>query len=400
MHVLYLHRTAGDRVEGVHIMGIVRALRGLGHTVEISSPPGCNPERKGRHGKRVSGTGGDETLRARLKRFARKAPPVLFELAELLYNGYAFFDMARRGRKRKPDLIYERSTSNSIAPTLMAKLWDVPIVQEVNVTVDIGHLRPVVLRRLSLAIERWTAKRASMLVTVSHTFKHLLVKAGFQEGKILVCQNAVHAEAFDPERVESAERPPNFRNGAVMLGYVGSFVPYQRVDMLVEAAQSLAVEHPEARWLLVGDGVDRPAVEQRIARHDLRDRFWMPGSVDHALVPSFVKAMDVAVLPSSEQFNSPMKLFEYMAMGRAVLVPDRPAIREVVQHKKNGLLFRAGDPAAFADAVRELLEDGALRRRLGQQARRDVLQKHTWGKVAESILETLDKSQQQGAVSS
>jgi hypothetical protein len=46
MHILYHHRTAGDRVEAVHILGIVRALRAMGHTVEISSPPGCDPERK------------------------------------------------------------------------------------------------------------------------------------------------------------------------------------------------------------------------------------------------------------------------------------------------------------------------------------------------------------------
>lgn len=396
MHVLYHHRTAGDRVEGVHIMGMAGALRQLGHTVEISGPPGCDPERKPAFAANAPAEAG---LRDRLKRFARGGPPVLFEVSELLYNAYSCWDIWRRGRRRRPDLIYERTTSNSVAPTCMARLWGIPIIQEVNVTVDIGHLRPVKLRRLSLAIERWMTRRATLFVTVSHMFKRMLGEAGFPEEKILVCQNAVHPEAFDPENAERVEWPGRARNGAVTLGYVGSFVPYQRVDMVVEAAKALAPSYPQARWLLLGDGADRPAVQRSIDEQGLGELFWMPGSVDHSLTPSYLKAMDVAVLPSSEQFNSPMKLFEYMAMGRAVVVPDRPAIREVIEHRRNGLVFRAGDGEAFTAALRELLDDGALRRRLGRQARQDVLERHTWSKVAQSVLSRLEQTQRQGKVS-
>jgi len=104
------------------------------------------------------------------------------------------------------------------------------------------------------------------------------------------------------------------------------------------------------------------------------------------MVPAYVKTMDIAVLPSSERFNSPMKLFEYMAMGRAVVAPDRPAIREVIRHGENGVLFRADDPEALTEALRLVMDDADLRRRIGRQARADALAKHTWPGVVRRIL--------------
>jgi len=387
MHVLYHHRTAGDRVEAVHIMGVVRALRELGHTVEISGPPGCDPERKSaRRGGRAGHKPVEGGIRARLKRFARKAPPVLFELAEIAYNAYAFLDILRRGLRRKPDLVYERTTSNSIAPTLLARWRGIPIVQEVNVTVEIGRLRPLALRGLSRRIEKWMVRRAALFVTVSEQFKDMLVKGGFPTERIVVCPNAVRPEEFDPAAVAAAERPPTVGEDAFVVGYVGAFVPYHRLDRLIEAAAEMAGEHPHVRWLLVGDGVERPRVEALIERLGLREKFWLPGAVRHELVPAYVKAMDAAALPSSERFNSPMKLFEYMAMGRPVVVPDKPAIREVIRDGINGILFRPDDPKALKTALERVLNDADLRRRLGERARADVLAHHTWRRAAERIL--------------
>ena len=133
MHILYHHRTAGDRVEAVHIMGMVRALREMGHTVVICSPPGCDPERKqaaeGRAEPAVERRAPVEgPLRRVLKRFARKAPPLLFELFELAYNVRSLAAMLRLARERRPDLIYERTTANSIAPTYLARRWRIPII--------------------------------------------------------------------------------------------------------------------------------------------------------------------------------------------------------------------------------------------------------------------------------
>lgn len=367
-------------------MGMVRALRQLGHTVEVSSPPGCDPERDRADAWAAAPAPVEGPVRSRLKRFARNAPPVLFELAELCYNFYSAFDMLRRGRRRRPDIIYERTTSNSIAPTLLARWWNVPIVQEVNVTAHVGRLRPLVLRRLTQSIERWAIRRATLIVSVSFAFRRLLVEDGFPPEKIIVCQNALDPERFDPAVTKPADRPADVLDGGVVVGYVGTFLPWHRADMLVEAARELAPTCPQARWLLVGDGVERPRVEALLAEYGLADRFWMPGAVAHRLVPSYVMAMDAAVVPHSNPHGSPMKLFEYMAMGKAVVAPRVPPIEEVVRDGETGVLFTPGDLGSLRDALRSVIRDAELRERLGRNAREYVARHHTWAHNAQRVM--------------
>jgi glycosyltransferase involved in cell wall biosynthesis len=99
--------------------------------------------------------------------------------------------------------------------------------------------------------------------------------------------------------------------------------------------------------------------------------------------------MDVAVLPNSEAFNSPMKLFEYMSMAKPVIAPRVPAIEEVICDGENGLLFEPGDLAGFCDAVGRLHDDAGLRRRVGRNARECVLSNHTWEGNARRMLQTI-----------
>lgn len=384
MHVLYHHRTAGDRVERVHIMGMVDALWELGHTVEISSPPGCDPQRTD-HGPDGGSRGWSGALRSLLKRLARKAPSVLFEVLEIAYNAYSFWDMSRRARERKPDLIYERTTANSVAPTYLARRWGVPIVQEVNVTTEIGRLRPLVLRDLTQRLEQWMIRNSEAFITVSREFRRMMTRDGFPAERVYVCQNAIDPADFNPETVEPAVRPVGLNAEAPVVGYVGAFVPYHRLDMLVECARSMRDDH-DVVWLLVGDGVDRPRIEDLIDDFGLHDAFWLPGRVPHERVPKYVKAMDVAVLPSSETFNSPMKLFEYMGMGRAVVAPRTPAIAEVIEPGQNGFLFEPGEGASFESTVRALVEDAEMRRGVGRRAREYVLENRTWQANAEKLL--------------
>jgi len=95
------------------------------------------------------------------------------------------------------------------------------------------------------------------------------------------------------------------------------------------------------------------------------------------------------VMPHSNLFGSPMKLFEYMAMGRAVVMPDVPPIAEVVDNGVNGMLFRAEDAAALSSALAKLVEDEPFRRQLGMRARQDALERHTWSANAQRMLDAV-----------
>ncbi len=399
MHILYFHRTAGDRVEGVHIMGMVRAFRKLGHTVDICSPPGCDPEgalssNDAPNPEKRGGVG----FRAVLKKTARKAPPVLFEIAELIYNLYSFVELTKHISGKRPDLLYERTTANSISPSLLASALGVPLIQEVNVTTETGRFRKLVLKSISSSIEKYVASKATMAVTVSQAFRHILIADGWDKERTFVCPNAIEPGRFDPSDFD--EIPLCKSDGAkgLIAGYVGSFLPYHRLEQIVKIARAFRQTDPHLHWLLVGDGVEMPRIRDLIVENGLEDRFWLPGRVPHEDVPRYIKTMDIAVLANSASFNSPMKLFEYMAMGKAVIAPRVPAIEEVVEHGHTGLLFEKGNTASLRKAIESLVEDDDLRKKLGRNAREYVLKNHTWEQNARRILDALEQIEKHGKV--
>jgi glycosyltransferase involved in cell wall biosynthesis len=111
-------------------------------------------------------------------------------------------------------------------------------------------------------------------------------------------------------------------------------------------------------------------------------------------VASYVEAFDVALQPDVVDYASPLKLFEYLALGRAIVAPDKPNIREVLTHEDNALLFPQGDHAAMSAAIERLCQDEALRERLGQHARATINTRSlTWESNAGTIVSLMRQLQ-------
>jgi glycosyltransferase involved in cell wall biosynthesis len=103
------------------------------------------------------------------------------------------------------------------------------------------------------------------------------------------------------------------------------------------------------------------------------------GLVKRDAIPAMVASFDIALQPASVAYASPLKVFEYMAAGRAIVAPDQPNIREVLEHERTALLFDPKREDAMWDAVRRLVEDAPLRARLGAAARAEILARDmTW----------------------
>jgi alpha-maltose-1-phosphate synthase len=123
-------------------------------------------------------------------------------------------------------------------------------------------------------------------------------------------------------------------------------------------------------------------VEKRALDLGVSHAVHFTGLIPHANVPRYMASADVAVVPypkmDQENWLSPLKLFEYMASGRAIVASSVGQVAEIVQHERNGLLISPGDVIAMSDAIKRLLADNGLRTRLGQKARQDAMQKHSW----------------------
>ena len=385
MKVLYHFRTRGTGAEGVHIAGIANAFGELGHRVIFSSPTGVDP-------RATAGASpyGEAGRRSWLAGLSRKVPAFGFELLELGYNATAFFRNAAILRREPCGLIYERHAFFLCSTALLARRFRVPLVVEVNELVgDARVRRQPTFARLARWCDRVIFRAADVIVVVSPHLKRRIEACGIDGGKVLVLPNAVNRADFEKMADGRDVRRRHGLGDATVVGFVGWFVPWHRLEMLVEAFAESCGRHAGMKLLLVGEGELRGALDRCARELGIADRVVFAGAAPHGEIPAHVAAMDICVVPHSNEYRSPIKLFEYMGQGRAVVAPRTEPVGMVVADGLNGLLFEPESKEQLAARLAVLAGDAALRWRLGEQARRDVLEKHTWTRNASRVLEML-----------
>ena len=361
MRVLYHHRTAGRNVEGVHIRGVVGALRELGHEVRVLSFPGADPEHEPE--------GSREPRKGLLARLATRLPGVFFELAELAYNLVTLWRMPRVLGEFRPDFIYERYSLFLFATVWLARRRGIPVILEINDSAVVERVRPLYLRPLARRIERWCLTRVTGLVFISTHFQQLLTAHYGDLPPSVVSPNAVDAR-FDPGRHDrDALRRRHGLEGRVVCGHIGAFAYWHGLPAFVSAMLDRLDEFPALTLLLVGDGAALPAVRREVKARGLEDRVRLPGRVAHHTIPEWIACMDYAFLPDSNEYGSPMKLFELMAMGVAVVAPDYDPVSEVVVDGDTGWLFPRKQIGACIERVLALAGQPPERARVGAGAR-------------------------------
>jgi glycosyltransferase involved in cell wall biosynthesis len=385
MRAIYHHRTQGRDVEAVHIRGLASGLEALGYVVEVVGPPGVDLDPN----STVAPTTGQSATPLGI--LARRAPQLLFELLEIGYNLAALPRLLSRCRGEKPALIYERYALYNVAGVLAGRLAGVPVVLEVNETVGVDRTRQgkkVALPALARRLERWILRNASGVVVVSGYLREYVREAGAPEERIRVTPNAIDPTQFDPERIDRGEARTRYGlTGKTVIGFAGSFTKWHGVDLLIRAAAGLMVEYPDVHLLLVGDGARRRDSEALAAELGITERTVFTGKVPHAEMPRHMAAMDLGVMPASNVYGSPMKVFEYMAMGCPPVAPRFGPLEEAIQDGETGLLFEPGSAASLEGRLRKLLSDPEHRKLMGAAARRRVLARHLWRHNAEAVVE-------------
>lgn len=386
MRILYHHRTRGREVEGVHIRGVVTALRELGHTVTVLSFPGADPENEAPDVARGGSNG-------RLARLITRAPGILFELLELAYNLVTWVRVGAAIRRQRPDLIYERYSLYLCASVWLARRHRIPIILEINDSALVPRVRPLILKRTARRIESWCMRNCTGLVFISSFFRDLAADAYPGISRSVVSPNAADVQRFDPACFDRRGlRAARGLDGRVVCGYVGAFVHWHGVAAFVASIAARLATTPQLTLVLVGGGTDLAAVRAAIAEHGLAERILLPGRVDHGEIPGWIACMDYAVLPNSNEYGSPMKLFEFMAMGVAAVAPDYAPIAEVIEDGATGWLFPRGDMNACVEHVLKLSSRPQELRARGSAARDWIARERQWRNNAEQLLSLLTVS--------
>ena len=232
------------------------------------------------------------------------------------------------------------------------------------------------------AVDTFLLKRARRVVTISQAQREALIARGLQPDKIVVAPNGVDAERFAPRpRPDELLRRYALTAGAV-IGYAGSFLRYEGLEVLIRAFVRVLAACPQARLLLVGWGEEAPGLQRLASSLGVGHATVFAGAVPHAEVGDYYAAMDLLVYPRlsnpSTRSTTPLKPLEAMAMAKPVVASDLPALREIVAPGDTGLLCPPGDDEALAQSCLSLLRSPERCARLGSAARASMLETRAW----------------------
>lgn len=377
MRIAYVSADLGVPIFGrkgcsIHAQEVLRAMRGKGAQVELFSsnlegepPPGL------------------EALKVHGLPRPPKGEPAGREQAALAANAALRSALLEAGAF---DLVYERYSLWSYAAMEWAGDSGVSGLLEVNAPLidEQAQYRVLVDRQSAERVAERAFAAATALLAVSEEVADWLKRFPGARGKVHVVPNGIRPERF-PNQITPAM--PGAA-GVFTIGFVGTLKAWHGLSTLVAAFARLHASRPEARLLIVGDGPERANLEADLAARGLQPAAILTGAVPPEEIPSLLASMDVAVAPypALEHFYfSPLKVYEYMAAGVAVVASRVGQLEHLIQSGTNGLLVPPGDPEALAAALRQLQENEPLRGRLGRNARATVLRQHTWDAVVGRI---------------
>jgi glycosyltransferase involved in cell wall biosynthesis len=288
-----------------------------------------------------------------------------------------------------PEVVYERSAYLSEAGPTLARRLGVPLLLEVNAPFPDEHYDGTwsPLQVLGRLVERRKMAAATRIVSVSGALRDHLVKQGARPESVAVVPNGANLSLFDPARVhaDSVRGRHGLGDGPV-IGYAGSFFRWHAVGLrtLVKVVGQLQQSLPGLHLLVVGGGEQSPA---DIAGN-VHGAPWLTftGQVPATEVPQYLAAMDIAVIPHSSWYASPIKAFEYGAMGRPIVAASTGPVREIMRHGQDGLLFRPNHPGDLGRALTSYLADPVTAQRHGRHFQEKVRAAHGWDTVARRLL--------------
>jgi len=385
LKILYHHRTLGDGAEGIHVAEMIKAFRKLGHEVKVVSLIGEQ-------------TNVATKKQGNLTRLKKLLPGFLFELGEIAYNLHGYRSLSRAVKIFQPDFIYDRYISYNYSAVAVGRRYGLPVLLEVNSPYSYQKQtfdEKLLFKNLSRTFERRICQDASKVITVSTPLKKFLISVGVPESKIVVMPNGADPDVFDLNVDSSDTRKQIGAEGKIIIGFTGILRPWHGLELLMQAFEAIAQKHEQVHLLIVGDGPIRGEIEADAEKRGLSEKVTITGRQNHNLVNRYVAAMDIAVSPRATFYASPMKILEYMAMGKAIVAPDMENIRDLLKHKEDGFLFQEENISELTTGLQVLIEKETFRKTLGENARKKIENERTWSHNARDVIALVKTIQNQ-----
>ncbi len=287
------------------------------------------------------------------------------------------------------DVVYERNALYRSAAARACKWLGIPYVLYFEADDILEHdvmgapLRGM-LRWRARQTARYNLTSADRVVCVSEQLRtHLIEKWSVPAGKVVVFPNSADTHAFAPNEDSRATVRAALGIGArPLIVFVGAFYVWHATATLIHAFAQVRKSHPDAFLVLVGDGAQREAMVDEAQRCGIMDSAKFTGMVPHDEIPRWLAAADIGVVPypvlQHEVWLSPLKLFEYMASGIAIVASGVGQIPSILRNGETGLITDPGSVDSVVRALLRFLGDRQLRLRCGERARAEAVANYSW----------------------
>jgi glycosyltransferase involved in cell wall biosynthesis len=372
MKILYHHRIASKDGQYVHVEELTNALREIGHELLMVAPGFAEK----------SDFGSEGGIAARLK---KALPQALYEILELGYSLVVAVKLVKAIRRFKPDFIYERYNLYQPAGVMVARLFRLPILLEVNAPLadERKKYSGLGIEWLARWSERYTWRHADKVLPVTAVLASIMEGQGVPKEKIEVIHNGINEHVM---RGILAEGKPI--KDALTIGFTGFIHPWHRLDLAIEAIARLG--RKDVRLVCVGDGDIVPELKALAQERGVADQVEFAGLKNRQEVFEYVKNFDIALQPAVTPYASPLKLFEYMAAGALIIAPRTPNILEIV-NEHCALMFEVGNSDDFTEKLEQAICEHQKLVNLRTASRIEIDKKgFTWQKNAARVSRLAD----------
>ncbi len=376
---------------GTHMREMIKAFRAMGHEVKVVVMGGTEPRTEAAAPK-------PSMFKSLAKRFIPTRRWQTLKDKQLIeFDDDAYDQLVEEIKDFQPDMVYERGNYMQVSGVNAANRQKVMHFLEMN--------SPYVEEKLDLEgesnmldvarqKEAWQLSKSNHVVVVSSSLKEYFIhEHKVFGGKVSVLPNAIDPEKVNPSADKIAAVKQQYgMEGKTVLGWVGSIQPWHGVETLIDAFAKLAAKEKDTHLLIVGSGETIAEMQEKAASKACSDRIHFTGYIPHKDVFAHIGAMDICILPNTKWYCSPIKIFEYGIMEKAIIASNHAAVLDVMNPGKDGLVI---DPTeeALVEAMENLVQNPELQKKLAMTFAKKVRLDHTWEANAKRVIDIWEFAQ-------
>lgn len=309
------------------------------------------------------------------------------------FNFLSYYLVYMKTKRFHPDIIHERFHSPNPFGYRISQKIGVPRILEVNSPyIEDEAYKNSIFKKIAEKDRKTQFEHADAIITQTETLKKIISNA--TDVPVYVVPNGVNTTKFKPGDSSELRNKLGIPEDAVVITFSGSFRKWHGVHLIPKISERLNKSHDNVYFLLTGSG----QLLEKIKNSGMKNTIFS-GSVNFSMLPAYLNISDICIAPfDASEFAyfeklgfwwNPLKLFEYLSMGKPVVSFDFDEIRKIIANA--GLLAPPGDLNDFIEKLEYLIHNKNERQRLGNNARELALKEYDWKKRAEETVKIYQK---------